>query len=95
MKVIAMIPARYAATRFPYKLMQPLGSKTVIRHTYAKAGSYTVRANIKLNGIEVAECEATVRITSGSGAVLGASTSGNSSGNTAGSSTTQRSTTGQ
>lgn len=31
---IAMIPARYAATRFPAKLMQPLGSKTVIRHTY-------------------------------------------------------------
>ena len=29
-----MIPARYAATRFPAKLMQPLGSKTVIRHTY-------------------------------------------------------------
>jgi 3-deoxy-D-manno-octulosonate cytidylyltransferase len=31
---IAMIPARYAATRFPAKLMQPLGNKTVIRHTY-------------------------------------------------------------
>lgn len=31
---IAMIPARYAATRFPAKLMQPLGTKTVIRHTY-------------------------------------------------------------
>lgn len=29
-----MIPARYAATRFPYKLMQPLGNKTVIRQTY-------------------------------------------------------------
>lgn len=29
-----MIPARYAATRFPFKLMQPLGNKTVIRHTY-------------------------------------------------------------
>ncbi len=29
-----MIPARYAATRFPYKLMQPLGGKTVIRMTY-------------------------------------------------------------
>lgn len=29
-----MIPARYAATRFPYKLMQPLGDKTVIRQTY-------------------------------------------------------------
>ena len=34
MKIIAMIPARYAATRFPAKLMQPLGTKTVIRHTY-------------------------------------------------------------
>ncbi len=31
---IALIPARYAATRFPYKLMQPLGKKTVIRTTY-------------------------------------------------------------
>jgi 3-deoxy-manno-octulosonate cytidylyltransferase (CMP-KDO synthetase) len=34
MNTIAMIPARYAATRFPAKLMQQLGSKTVIRHTY-------------------------------------------------------------
>ena len=31
---VAMIPARYAATRFPAKLMQMLGNKTVIRHTY-------------------------------------------------------------
>ena len=34
MKIGAFIPARYAATRFPAKLMQPLGDKTVIRHTY-------------------------------------------------------------
>ncbi|MEO7444005.1 MAG: 3-deoxy-manno-octulosonate cytidylyltransferase [Ferruginibacter sp.] len=34
MKKLAMIPARYAATRFPFKLMQQLGDKTVIRHTY-------------------------------------------------------------
>jgi 3-deoxy-manno-octulosonate cytidylyltransferase (CMP-KDO synthetase) len=34
MKKIAMIPARYAATRFPAKLMQLLGNKPVIRHTY-------------------------------------------------------------
>ncbi len=34
MKKIAIIPARYAATRFPGKLMQLLGGKTVIRHTY-------------------------------------------------------------
>ena len=31
---VAMIPARYAATRFPAKLMQMLGNKTVILHTY-------------------------------------------------------------
>lgn len=34
MKIAAFIPARYAATRFPAKLMQMLGDKSVIRHTY-------------------------------------------------------------
>lgn len=34
MKSIALIPARYSATRFPGKLMEMLGEKTVIRHTY-------------------------------------------------------------
>lgn len=34
MKIISMIPARYAATRFPGKLMQDLGGKTVISRTY-------------------------------------------------------------
>ena len=34
MKIGAFIPARYAATRFPAKLMQTLGDKSVIRHTY-------------------------------------------------------------
>lgn len=33
-KIVALIPARYAATRFPGKLMQVLGNKTIIRHTY-------------------------------------------------------------
>ena len=33
-KTVALIPARYAASRFPAKLMQVLGEKTVIRHTY-------------------------------------------------------------
>ncbi|WP_409966466.1 3-deoxy-manno-octulosonate cytidylyltransferase [Mycovorax composti] len=36
-KVIAMIPARYAATRFPAKLMKMLGDKPVITHTYEAA----------------------------------------------------------
>jgi 3-deoxy-D-manno-octulosonate cytidylyltransferase len=34
MKKIAMIPARYGATRFDGKLMAKLNGKTVIRHTY-------------------------------------------------------------
>lgn len=34
MKIFALIPARYAATRFPGKLMQQLGDKSIIRHTY-------------------------------------------------------------
>ncbi len=34
MKIIAVIPARYEATRFPGKLMQKLGDKTVIATTY-------------------------------------------------------------
>ncbi len=34
MKIIAVIPARYEASRFPGKLMQKLGEKTVISTTY-------------------------------------------------------------
>ncbi len=39
MKKIAVIPARYASTRFPGKLMQLLGTKTVIAHTYTATKS--------------------------------------------------------
>ena len=37
MKVIAVIPARYASTRFPAKLMQDLGGMPVIARTYLAA----------------------------------------------------------
>lgn len=37
MKVIAMIPARYSASRFPGKLMKDLGGKSVIVRTYESA----------------------------------------------------------
>ena len=33
-KIIAVIPARYEATRFPGKMMKILGDKTIIRTTY-------------------------------------------------------------
>ena len=39
MNTIAVIPARYASTRFPAKLMQDLGGKTVILRTYEAAVS--------------------------------------------------------
>lgn len=42
MKIIAVIPARYASTRFPAKLMQDLCGKTVILRTYEAA----VNANL-------------------------------------------------
>ncbi|MFY7963715.1 MAG: 3-deoxy-manno-octulosonate cytidylyltransferase [Chitinophagaceae bacterium] len=50
---VAMIPARYAATRFPAKLMQMLGSKTVIRHTYDN----TVATNLFNEVIVVTDSE--------------------------------------
>lgn len=37
MKIIAMIPARYEASRFPGKLMKSLGGKPVILRTYEAA----------------------------------------------------------
>ena len=39
MIVTALIPARYGATRFPGKLMQPLGGVSVIRRTFEAARS--------------------------------------------------------
>jgi 3-deoxy-manno-octulosonate cytidylyltransferase (CMP-KDO synthetase) len=37
MNIVVVIPARYAATRFPGKLMQMLGDKTIIRHVFDNA----------------------------------------------------------
>lgn len=37
MKKIAVIPARYAATRFPGKLVEKIGDKTIIRMVYENA----------------------------------------------------------
>lgn len=42
MRTIAVIPARYASTRFPAKLMALLGEKSVIRTTYEN----TVKTNL-------------------------------------------------
>lgn len=36
-KCLAVIPARYASTRFPGKLLELIGNKTLIQHTYENA----------------------------------------------------------
>ncbi len=36
-KIIAIIPARYESTRFPGKLLVPLGDKTILQRTYENA----------------------------------------------------------
>jgi 3-deoxy-manno-octulosonate cytidylyltransferase (CMP-KDO synthetase) len=46
MKIIAVIPARYASTRFPAKLMQDLGGKTVILRTYQAAVNTNLFADV-------------------------------------------------
>ena len=51
MKIISMIPARYSASRFPGKLMQDLGGKSVIRRTYEA----TVETNLFYDVIVVTD----------------------------------------
>ncbi|MFT4093050.1 MAG: 3-deoxy-manno-octulosonate cytidylyltransferase [Niabella sp.] len=46
MRVVAMIPARYAASRFPAKLMKVLGDKPVIAHTYEAAVKSNLFADV-------------------------------------------------
>jgi len=68
MKVIALIPARYEATRFPGKLMADLGGKSVIRRTYDE----TIETNLFDEVIVVTDSEIIFNeITShGGGAVM-------------------------
>lgn len=53
MKKIAMIPARFAATRFPYKLIQKIAGKSIITHTYEN----TLKTNLFDSVIVVTDSE--------------------------------------
>lgn len=46
MKKIAVIPARFAASRFPGKLMQKIGDKTIIRMVYENVRSMQLFDNV-------------------------------------------------
>jgi 3-deoxy-manno-octulosonate cytidylyltransferase (CMP-KDO synthetase) len=54
MKKIAVIPARFAATRFPGKLMQMMGNKTVIATTYIA----TIETGLFDDVIVATDCDA-------------------------------------
>ncbi len=53
MKIIAVIPARFASTRLPAKLMQDLGGKTVILRTYEA----TIATNLFLDVFVVTDSD--------------------------------------
>lgn len=40
-KIIGIIPARYASTRFPGKILAPIAGKTLIQRTYENAKKFT------------------------------------------------------
>ena len=48
MKFIAIIPARYASTRFPGKPLAILGGKTVIQRVYEQARSVLQRKSAQM-----------------------------------------------
>ena len=49
MKFIAVIPARYASTRFPGKPLAVLGGKTVIQRVYEQAVSVLPEAYVAIS----------------------------------------------
>ena len=53
MKAIAIIPARYASTRFPGKPLAMLGGKTVIQHVYEKASATLDEAFVATDDIRI------------------------------------------
>lgn len=45
-KVLAVIPARFASTRFPGKVLAPLAGKPLVAHTYAKASQASLVSDV-------------------------------------------------
>lgn len=45
-KIIGIIPARYGSSRFPGKILAPIGGKTLIQRTYENAAQNTLLQNL-------------------------------------------------
>lgn len=58
MKVVAIIPARYASTRFPAKPLALLGGKTVIERVYEKVSEVVGEVFVATDDERIAECVA-------------------------------------
>lgn len=69
--MIAVIPARYASTRFPGKLLRPLHDRTILAHVISRAGEVRgldavwVAADDERIALEASRAGAAVRLTSG------------------------------
>ncbi len=56
MKVVAIIPARYASTRFPAKPLATLGGKSVIERVYTKVGEAIGELFVATDDERIATC---------------------------------------
>ena len=56
MKFIAVIPARYASTRFPGKPLAVLGGKTVIQRVYEQTVSVLPEAYVATDDERIFKC---------------------------------------
>ncbi len=56
MRVVAIIPARYASTRFPAKPLALLGGKTVIERVYEKVSEVVGEVFVATDDERIAEC---------------------------------------
>ena len=65
MKITAVIPARYASTRFPGKALAEIGGKPMIQHVYER----TVRASLVNNVIVATDDERICQVVSAFGGV--------------------------
>lgn len=56
MKFLALIPARYASTRFPAKPLAILGNKPIIQHVYERVSSIFEDAYVVTDDVRIEEC---------------------------------------
>lgn len=56
MNFLALIPARYASTRFPAKPLAILGNKPIIQHVYERVSSIFEDAYVVTDDVRIEEC---------------------------------------